>query len=221
MTAKWSDTHHLMHITLGDIGSLATVVALLILVYVTAKPTVNRWATVKFLRAYYEASMDDFLTSPPDNLPLKRRIALKRRRFFYRLYQHLMTKAHRINHLRLIEACQATLQVPDEMLAFNAPNLLRDYTRTDRELVIEAAVLSRNRQKKLRERRRRRDHKGVICAGGCGTRYGKRRRDHNFVGGGGIEGGWFCPSNESCRIKPTGKHYCGMCGIEKPDSGSV
>ncbi len=41
--------------------------------------------------------------------------------------------------------------------------------------------------------------------------------------GGFVGSGSFDPDglNESCRIKPTGKHYCGMCGFEKPDSGSV
>lgn len=200
--------------TLGDFGDLATVMALFILVYVTTKPTVNRWATVKFLRAFYEASMDDFLTSPLDGLPLKRRVAIKKRRFFFRFYQRLMTKAHRINHLRLFKACEATLQVSDEKLVFNAPRLLpHDLTQTESELVIEAAVLSRNRQKKFRERHLRRIHRGVVCAGGCGTPYGEHRHDHNFVGGGGIKGGWLCPSNESCRTRPTGEHYCGMCGI--------
>ena len=47
---------HEKKVTLGD---LATVVVLLILVYVNAKPTVNRWATVKFLRTVYEASIYD------------------------------------------------------------------------------------------------------------------------------------------------------------------
>jgi len=204
---------------LGDIGDLATVIALLILVYVTAKPTVNRWATVKFLRAYYEAPMDDFLTSPLGSLPLKRRVAVKRRRFYFRLYQRLMTKAHRINYLRLIEAFDTAHRGPEDMLAFNAPDLPHDLTQTERELVIEAVALSWDHQKRLRERHRRCVHKGVVCAGGCGTRYGERRHDHNFVGGGGIEGGWFCPSNESCQTKSTGRHYCGMCGFERRHQG--
>ena len=100
------------------------------------------------------------------------------------------------------------------MLAFNAPYLPDHLMQTERELVIEAVALSRHREKKLQQRHLRRVHKGLVCAGGCGTRYGKRRRDHNFIGGGGIAGGWFCPSNESCRITPTGKHHCGMCYLE-------
>ncbi len=58
---------------------------------------------------------------------------------------------------------------------------------------------------------RARIHRNVMCAGGCGTRYGKRRKDHNFSGGSGIEGGWLCPTNISCLDEPIGDHYCGMC----------
>ena len=53
-----------------------------------------------------------------------------------------------------------------------------------------------------------------MCAGARGTRYGKRRHDHNFVEGSGIEGGWLCPTNISCRDEPTGEHYCGMCACQ-------
>ena len=200
---------------LADLGDLATVGALLILVYVTAKPTVNRWATVKFLRAIYEAPIDDLLTGPLDGLQRKRRLARSWREFLRRCYQRLMTKAHQINYLRLHKACQTVRKEPDELVAFNAPRLLPQLTDTERELVVEAAVLSLNREKKMRERHLRRIHKGVVCAGGCGTPYGECRQDHNLVGGGGIEGGWFCPSNESCRTKPTGRHYCGMCYTEQ------
>ena len=59
---------------------------------------------------------------------------------------------------------------------------------TEHELVIEAAVLSRNREKKLQQRPLQRAYRGVVCAGGCGTPYGKRRHDHNFVGSSEITG---------------------------------
>ena len=47
--------------SLAEIGDLATVGALFILVYVTAKPAVNRWATVTFLRAFYRSLSTTFL----------------------------------------------------------------------------------------------------------------------------------------------------------------
>ncbi len=58
-----------MHMTLNHIGNLATVVALvvalLILVYVTATPTVNRWATVKYLRAHDQERRAPVTTTVP------------------------------------------------------------------------------------------------------------------------------------------------------------
>ena len=139
--------------TLEDGGDLATVAALLILVYVTAKPTLNRWAAVKFLRTYYEAPIEDFLTSdPPEGLPRKVRVARSTRRIFRRFYHQLMTKVDRINHIKLHQAFQAAAQGPDEMLALKAPYPSHDLTQRERELVIEAVALSRARQKRLRRR---------------------------------------------------------------------
>lgn len=62
-------------------------------------------------------------------------------------------------------------------------------------------------------------HKGVLCANECGTRYGERRSDHDFLCDAGVNlsGGWFCPSEDdddlgwSCMPKSRGAHYCGMC----------
>ena len=51
-----------MYMTLNHIGDLANVLVLMIWVYVTAKPTVNRWATVKFLRTHPEAGVDEMVT---------------------------------------------------------------------------------------------------------------------------------------------------------------
>ncbi len=86
-------------------------------------------------------------------------------------------------------------------------------------LVVEAVSLSRDRRELRRIRRLKRVHRGVRCAGGCGTKYGERRSDHKFSGGGGNERGWFCPTSaDSCvdRQKATGDHFCGMC--LKPES---
>ena len=73
-------------------------------------------------------------------------------------------------------------------------------------LVAEALFVSRHHL----EDRRARMHKRVLCAGGCGTRFGKRRRDHDFLGGEGIHGGWLCPTTP-CKGQSTGDHHCGMC----------
>ena len=91
----------------------------------------------------------------------------------------------------------------------------------ERRIVLEAAAVSRAREEQHQIKRLKRIHKGLCCAGGCGTRYGERRSDHNLSGFGGVEGGWLCESNESCHDKPTGEHYCGMCTMERSTAGGM
>ena len=52
--------------TLESFAHLATVVTLMILVYVQAKPTINRWATIRYLRYGYEF-FDDFFVTPKEH----------------------------------------------------------------------------------------------------------------------------------------------------------
>lgn len=83
----------------------------------------------------------------------------------------------------------------------------------------ELAVIVDVYESDIFERDFLRRHKGVLCANDCGTKYGERRHDHDFLCDGGIKlsGGWFCPSEDdddpgwSCIPKSTGAHYCGMC----------
>ena len=191
---------------LADVAAVATVVALLILVYVHAKPAVNRWATVKFLRVYSEMHWDDLLTREQARaLPWPRGLRRWRRNRVFRLTHHLMTRAHRIAQHDLLEQLRAALN--------DGPTFLPPRVNCD-PLVVEAAAVAQHDWNRRQNRLRARVHKNVVCAGGCDTKYGKRRRDHSFSGGGGIEGGWFCPTNISCLREPSGEHYCGMCKLE-------
>ena len=89
---------------LADVAAVATVVALLILAYVQAKPAINRWATVKFLRIHSELHWDDLLTrEQAKELPWPRRLRRWKRNRMFHLVQHLMTRAHRITQHDLIE----------------------------------------------------------------------------------------------------------------------
>ena len=93
-------------------------------------------------------------------------------------------------------------------------------------LYVEIAAYIHYKEKTTRDRDLMRRHKGVLCAGGCGTKYGKKRKDHDFSGGGGVKdsGGWYCErisanrASGSCIPKATGDHYCGMCSQEPRDS---
>ena len=190
---------------LADAAAVATVVALLILAYVHAKPAINRWATVKFLRFHCDVHGEDLLTrEQARQLPWRKRLRRSRRGHMYRRVQRLMTRAHRIARYDLSEQLSTELARPE-----HAPVP----TGCD-PLVVEAAAIAKHDWERRRARQRAQIHRKVVCAGGCGTRYGKRRHDHNFFGGGGIEGGWLCPTNISCIREPTGEHYCGMCDIE-------
>lgn len=92
--------------------------------------------------------------------------------------------------------------------------------------VVELAVFLDSYETDVVERNFLKRHKGVVCANGCGTKYGERRSDHDFMCNAGVNlsGGWFCPSQdedglgESCIPRATGEHYCGMC---LKDSGAI
>ena len=168
---------------LGDVAAIATVVALLILAYVHAKPAISRWATVKFLRIYSELHWDDLLTrEQAREFPWPRRLRRWRQNRTFRLVQRLMMRAHRIAQHELLEQFSTALDRSELLPGPPGCN----------PLVVEAATVAKHEHGKRQARHRARIHRKVVCAGGCGTRYGKRRRDHNFSGGSGIEGGWFC-----------------------------
>ena len=184
---------------LETIGTLASVATLVVVLYIQVKPAVNRWATVRYLLLSSEIHVYDLLTREQAR-SLSRTILIRRLRrgVQYLLYQYLMTRADRLNrHARFsqFEASVGPVSAP-----------------TGCEPVVAIAiVVSREKNKRLQERSRIRKHRGLRCSGECGTRFGKRRHDHSFIGGGGIEGGWRCPSTKSCEDRSTGNHYCGMC----------
>ena len=201
---------------LGGIGGLAAGVSLLILLYLQAKPRVNRWALVRFLHATFALEAYDLFTNEQaHSLPLKRRLRRWRRSRGFRWYQRLMTMGQRVKTRQLQDAFDAARSDMFETWAPDRVHFPEHLTEDERGIVLEAAALSRVREERHRRKQLMRSHKDVRCAGGCGTRFGKRRPDQNFSGGGGIEGGWRCESNVSCRDKPSGDHYCGMCTLER------
>ena len=164
---------------LGDVAAIATVVALLILAYVHAKPAISRWATVKFLRIYSELHWDDLLTrEQAREFPWPRRLRRWRRNRTFRLVQRLMMRAHRIAQHELLEQFST---------AVDRSELLPGPPGCD-PLVVEAATVAKHEHGKRQARHRARIHRKVVCAGGCGTRYGKRRKDHKFSGGSSSSG---------------------------------
>lgn len=201
---------------LGGIGGIATGVSLLLLLYLQAKPRVNRWALVQFLHATYDMEVQDLLTNEQaGSLPLKRRLRRWRRGRGFVLYQRFMTMGQRVKARQFQDAFEAARSDMFKTWAPDEVDFPEHLTEGERGIVLEAAAVSRMREERHQHKQRMRAHKGVFCAGGCGTRFGRRRSDHNFSGGGGIEGGWHCESSRSCRGKPSGNHYCGMCTLEQ------
>lgn len=201
---------------LGGVGGLAAGVSLLFLLYLQAKPLVNRWALRGFLHIAHAPTGDDLLTDEQArSLSWRRRLTRRRRALAYRAFQRLMTKVQQINSYRLIESFEAAKEQLMELWASDDLQLPHQLPERERDIILEAAGFSKLKDERVRRRRMTRAHKGVRCAAGCGTRFGKRRSDHNFSGGGGIEGGWHCASPRSCLDKPTGDHYCGMCTVER------
>ena len=197
---------------LGGIGGLAAGVSLLILLYLQAKPLVNRWATRRFLHTTYTLEWDDLLApEQARRLPWKQRLRHRRRSWGHRCYRRLMTLVQRVKAHQLIDAFDAARSRMVDAWVPQDLEFPRHLTEDDRGIILEAAAISREREQKQWMRR----HRGVRCSGGCGTRFGKRRSDHNFDAGGVIEGGWRCDSSDSCREQPTGDHYYGMCTEEQ------
>ena len=187
--------------SLEAFAHITTVVTLMILVYVQAKPAINRWATIRYLRCRYEF-YDDIFVTPREFRGLSRAKRLRRiKRETLRFAAFALIR--RADLLRLQN------MIPQLINESRRPRHLPVTDGCD-PLVAEALFLSKHYLEDRKDRRRARVHRRVRCAGGCGTRFGKQRRDHDFFGGEGIYGGWHCPSTP-CQRRATGDHYCGMC----------
>ena len=195
-------------LSLTDLGALAALATLIFVVGVQVKPAVNRWAARRCLLWYAECRAVDLLTDEQlRSRPRWRREWWRRfrRNQQFRFFRLLTTRSHRFSQDAMITQVWDVLERP---VSFEL------YPSGCEPLVAEAVLLQKRREKKCRDKRLVRVHRRIVCAGECGTRYGKRRHDHNFFGGPGIEGGWRCPSPESCLERPTGDHFCGMCERE-------
>ena len=167
--------------TLESFAHLATVVTLMILVYVQAKPAVNRWATIRYLRWCHEFP-DDLLATPREvRLDSWARRLSRAQRGVRRGFAFMLMR--RVDHIRLDTLMRQLFQEgrrPDHLPVMEGCD----------PLVAEALFVSRFHLEDRKEQRRKRTHRKVRCAGGCGTRFGKRRPDHYFFGGEGLHGGW-------------------------------
>ena len=197
--------------SLEAFAHIATVVTLMILVYVQAKPAINRWATIRYLRCYYEF-LDDIYITPKESLHSSWPERLRRIKRGALRYGALALM-RRVDHLR------RDILLPQLIKERQRPQHLPVTDRCD-PLVAEALFVSKHYLEDRKDRRRARVHRRVRCAGGCGTHFRKRRQDHYFFGGEGIHGGWLCPMTP-CQGLVTGDHYCGMCFKDRRQASEV
>ena len=135
-------------------------------------------------------------------------------RFILAPLQELLTPTHyRISVTGLAELVQT------EMGRNAAAGTYEPSLGTDRDLVaITRFVYSKRTRLEVKDLMR--CHKGVICAGGCNTEYGKERYKHVHTSRGvGGPAGWICllveaGESRECYPKAVGKHLCGTCRVD-------
>lgn len=197
-------------------AQMAAVAAWLILSYTVAKPVINKWAVTRGLVYYAELEPLELFTEEQARLlPWRRRWMHFRRRWRFQVVQRLMPRLDRFLLLDRWNSCERALKIGGSDSLIKITSLAKANPPFD-PLIQESVLVIVERRKKRQRSRLQRTHKRVRCAA-CGIGYGKRRKDHNFSGGGGIEGGWHCPSSTSCRERSTGDHFCGMCDNERND----
>lgn len=189
------------------------VIAILVALIPITWPSVQRWATK--MCVYYKVTTD-VRRHTSGLIPWYTHIRLALMWMPIEYIRLLMKPHHRIAFEKLVEAVMEEKSQSTELDEY-APD--PDGNPLYIEIAAYLHIHERWRIRRLQYRR----HRGVRCSGGCGTKYGKRRKDHDFSGGGGIDlsGGWFCHSleknalDERCDPKATGDHYCGMCTKER------
>ena len=192
-----------------------TIVGVILALIALTRTRVQNWAT---RRAVYHC-----LFWAHQHIPVRPASAVTRRKRLWLAWQQLRHKVvmrwvpvhHRVSLVRLVDAALTELKHATVAGEFS-PNPATD------SLQVEIAAYIAHKDRQWREKELMRRHKGVRCAGGCGTKYAKKRRDHDFAGWGGVRGsgGWRCEwirsdmCAGSCIPTATGDHYCGMCERE-------
>lgn len=138
---------------LGGVGGLAAGISLLVLLYLQAKPRVNRWALLRFLHATYAYESSDLLTNEEArSLRLRQRLRRWRRRCGFWSYQRLMTMVHRVKARQLEDAFKDARTKMVATWATDDMEFPKHLTEDERDIVLEAAAVSRIREDRRRNR---------------------------------------------------------------------
>ena len=196
-----------------------TIIGVILALFALSWSRIQNWATS---RAVYQLKFWAW-----QHIPVSPASAVTRRKKMRLWFQQLRQSAT----LRLVPILyRASLyqlqETVDQELKNNTAAGIYFPSPDANPLYVEIAAYINYKEKTTRDRDLMRRHKGVRCASGCGTKYGKNRKDHDFSGGGGVKdsGGWRCEwigaygTGGSCIPSATGDHYCGMCSQDRRGS---
>ena len=196
-----------------------TIIGVILALLALTRSRIQNWATSRAVYQLIFWARQQVLLSSVGAVARRTRMRLWVQELCHSATMRLVPILYRASIHRLVETV-------DEELRKNTVTDIYFPSPDADPLYVEIAAYIDYKERRTRDRDLMRRHKGVRCAGGCGTKYGKKRKDHNFVGGGGVKdsGGWFCEwmkeggATGSCLPKATGDHYCGMCSQERSDS---
>lgn len=200
-------------------ASYITIFGVVLAVVALTKNKIQNWAT---RRAVYQLKFwwwQHIPVSPASAVTRQRKVRLWFQRLRHRTTMLLVPILYRasLHHLE---------QTVDEELKRNTAAGIYFPNPDANPLYVEIAAYIHDKEEKAKDGDLMRSHRGVRCAGGCGTKYGKKRKDHDFASSGGVRnsGGWHCgwinpiSGEGSCIPKATGDHYCGMCRKERREN---
>lgn len=199
--------------------SYITIFGVILAVVALTKNTIQNWATRRAVYQFKFWSWQHIPVSPASFVTRRRKVRLWFQRLRFRTTMLLVPIQYRASLIQLG-------QTVDEELKRNTAAGIYFPSPDANPLYVEIAAYIRHKEEKAKGRDLMRSHRGVRCAGGCGTKYGKKRKDHDFAGGGGVKnsGGWPCgcinsiSGEGSCIPEATGDHYCGMCRKERREN---
>ena len=199
--------------------SYITIMGVILALVALTRGRIQNWAT---RRAVYQLEFWSW-----QHIPVSPASAVTRRRKVKLWFQRLRNRATMLLVPILYRASLYQLQrTVDEELKRNTAAGIYFPSPDSNPLYVEIAAYIHHKKERAEDRHMMRTHRGVRCAGGCGTKYGRKRKDHDFAGGGGVRnsGGWHCEwinpvsGEKSCVPEVTGHHFCGMCRKERRET---
>lgn len=188
-------------------ASWVTIVGVVLAFVVFVKPRFQSWI---IRRSFYFFKCFAREMVIRDNMPLdghweniKFRCQVKKLRIFGKL----SPMEYRLSIASLVD-------IIEKELKDNSTNGIYTPKPDTNATIMEIAAYYDFKTTKKKEKELLHQHKGIRCAGGCGTKYGRRHKRQGFLGGGVNNSGWQ-ECDESCTPESRIDHYCGMCQRER------